>query len=280
MSIKARFCLRREGFDLDIDITIPATGVTALFGPSGCGKTSLLRAIAGLETAESGYLNVAGSVWQENGFCLPVHKRPIGYVFQEASLFDHLTVRGNLEYGLRRIRGEESRVSLEHAISLLGIGHLLTRKPGRLSGGEKQRVAIARALAVSPQLLLMDEPLSALDLGLKREIMPYLESMTRELDIPVIYVSHEPGEVSRLADHLVLMDKGQVVSSGATADMFTRLELPFALSERASSLLDAQVVSYDERYGLTVFNTAGDQSDCIFQAVTKGAACQTSGVCA
>ncbi len=257
MTIEVRIRVPREGFDLDVDITIPDSGVTALFGPSGCGKTTLLRAIAGLEQSAKGVLRVGESVWQNDTFHLPAHQRPVGFVFQEASLFEHLSVRGNLEYGLRRIRTSDIRISLENAISLLGIGHLLSRKPDNLSGGERQRVAIARALAVSPELLLMDEPLSALDLGLKREIMPYLESMTRELDIPIIYVSHEPGEVSRLANHIVLMEKGAVLGSGATAEMFTRLDFPFALSERASSLIEAKVCSYDESYGLTVFESSG-----------------------
>jgi len=253
MSIEARICVKRSGFDLDVDLCIPARGVTALFGPSGCGKTTLLRAIAGLEPSAHGSLHVNGMCWMDQHSKLAPHKRPIGYVFQEASLFDHLTVLGNVQFGLRRSRSQQQRISLDDAISLMNIGHLLQRKPASLSGGEKQRVAIVRALAVNPELLLMDEPLSALDLDLKREIMPYLESLIHELQMPMIYVSHEPGEVSRLADYIVLLDQGKVRGAGATSEIFTRLDYPLALSERASSLVKATVVAYDEAYALTTF---------------------------
>ena len=199
--IDARFRLDWPGFSLDVDLALPGRGVTALFGHSGSGKTTLLRCIAGLERAAQGRLAVDGEVWQDAGSWLPPHQRPIGYVFQEASLFAHLTVLGNLRYGMKRISGAQ-RVSLDHAIELLGIGHLLDRKPDRLSGGERQRVGIARALAVSPRLLLMDEPLAALDLKRKQEILPYLERLHDELSIPVLYVSHSPDEVARLADYL------------------------------------------------------------------------------
>ena len=197
--IDARFRLDWPGFSLNVDLTLPGRGVTALFGHSGSGKTTLLRCIAGLERAPQGRLAVDGEVWQDAGCWLPPHKRPIGYVFQEASLFAHLTVLGNLRYGLKHISGAQ-RVSLDHAIELLGIAHLLDRKPDLLSGGERQRVGIARALAVSPRLLLMDEPLAALDLKRKQEILPYLERLHDELSIPVLYVSHSTDEVARLAD--------------------------------------------------------------------------------
>jgi molybdate transport system ATP-binding protein len=227
-AIHARFKLDYTGFTLDVDLDLPSHGVTALFGHSGSGKTTLLRAIAGLERVPGGYLAVNGEVWQddEQGIFLPTHQRPLGYVFQEASLFAHLNVRRNLEYGLKRVPEQQRRVSLDKAIELLGIGHLQERMPNALSGGERQRVGIARALAVSPQLLLMDEPLAALDLKRKGEILPYLERLHDELDIPVLYVSHSPDEVARLADHLVLMENGQVLASGAlteTLAVWTRM---------------------------------------------------------
>ena len=190
--IDARFRLDWPGFTLEVDLRLPGRGVTALFGHSGSGKTTLLRCIAGLECAPQGRLVVGGEVWQDAGRWLPTHRRPIGYVFQEASLFDHLTVLGNLRYGLTRSGAARQRVSLDQAVALLGIGHLLDRRPQRLSGGERQRVGIARALAVSPRLLLMDEPLAALDLARRQEILPYLERLHDELDIPVLYVSHAP----------------------------------------------------------------------------------------
>ncbi len=188
-----------------MDLHLPGRGVTALFGHSGSGKTTLLRCIAGLERAHQGRLVVDGEVWQDGDRWVPPYRRPIGYVFQEASLFAHLTVMGNLRYGLRRISNAQ-RVILNHAIELLGIGHLLDRKRDRLSGGERQRVAIARALAVNPRLLLMDEPLAALDLKRKQGILPYLERLHDVLDIPILYVSDSPDGVARLADHLVAIE--------------------------------------------------------------------------
>ena len=257
MTIEARFIIDRQDFVMDVSLKLPNKGVTALFGPSGCGKTTLLRAIAGLEETRTGYFRVGDSVWQNDKHNLPTHKRSVGYVFQEASLFAHLDVRANLEFGLKRVPPSQRRISLDKAIHLLGIGHLLNRRPMQLSGGERQRVAIVRALAVSPRVLLMDEPLSALDLSLKREIMPYLESLIHELDIPMIYVSHEPGEVARLADYLVLLDKGRLLAHGPIWDMFTRLDLPLALGDRAASMVHAKVSGYDEQYGLTWLDFAG-----------------------
>ena len=212
-SIEARFRLDWPNFSLDVDLSLPVRGVTALFGHSGSGKTTVLRCIAGLERAPQGRLVVAGEVWQDTGRWVPTHQRPIGYVFQEASLFAHLTVMGNLRYGMKRTHGAP-QAGVDQAIALLGIGHLLDRKPGTLSGGERQRVGIARALVTSPRLLLMDEPLASLDLKRKQEVLPYLQRLHEELDIPVLYVSHAPDEVARLADHLVLLDEGQVRASG------------------------------------------------------------------
>ncbi|MCK5359695.1 MAG: molybdenum ABC transporter ATP-binding protein [Gammaproteobacteria bacterium] len=257
MSIEARFEINKGDFKLDVDLNIPATGVTSLLGPSGCGKTTLLRAIAGLEKSQAGYLNVAGDIWQNADQFVPPHKRPLGYVFQESSLFAHINVRSNIEYGYRRLAEPERKISLDKAIELSGVGHLLERKPGTLSGGERQRVAIARALAVSPGILLMDEPLAALDAARKQEILPYLESMHDELDIPIIYVSHSTDEVARLADHLVLLDKGKVIAFGATAEMLTRLDLPLARGADAEALIEAVVAGHDDEYSLTYLDFPG-----------------------
>jgi molybdate transport system ATP-binding protein len=251
--IQARFKLDWPGFTLDVDLDLPARGVTALFGQSGSGKTSLLRCIAGLERAPKGHLQVLGEVWQDEvpggATWLPTHKRPIGYVFQEASLFPHLTVMGNLRYGMRRTSSAQQS-SLDQAIELLGIGHLLERKPDRLSGGERSRIGIARALAVSPRLLLMDEPLAALDLKRKQEILPYLERLHRDLDLPVIYVSHAPDEVARLADHIVVMDAGRAVAAGPLTETLARLDLPIQLGEDAGVVLDAVVAERDVAWHL------------------------------
>jgi molybdate transport system ATP-binding protein len=247
--IEARFKLDYAGFALEVDLTLPGRGVTALFGASGSGKTTLLRCIAGLERAE-GRLAVDGALWQDAATFLPTHRRPIGYVFQEASLFAHLSVRANLEFGLKRVPAAERRVSIERAVEMLGIGPLLERRPDGLSGGERQRVGIARALAVSPRLLLMDEPLAALDLARKQEILPYLERLHDELEIPVLYVSHAPDEVARLADHLVALDNGRVVAEGPLAETLARLDLPIRLGEDAGVVLDAVIGARDARWHL------------------------------
>ncbi len=255
--IHARIRIDWPGFSLDVDECLPPRGVTALFGHSGSGKTTLLRCIAGLEHAAEGQLSFNGSVWQDARTWVPTHRRPIGYVFQEASLFPHLSVLGNLRYGQRRGQRRSkrddpcrTRFSLEHAIELLGIGHLLKRKPAALSGGERQRVGIARALAVNPRLLLMDEPLAALDLARKQEILPYLERLHDDLEIPVLYVSHSPDEVARLADTLVVMDAGRVVASGPLNETLARLDLPIRLGEDAGVVLEGRVAERDEQWHL------------------------------
>jgi molybdate transport system ATP-binding protein len=247
--IQARFKLDWPGFGLDVELDLPARGVTALFGHSGSGKTTLLRCIAGLERAPQGRLTVNGAVWQDDAHWLPTHQRPLGYVFQEASLFPHLTVLGNLRYGLKRTSGAQP-VDLDAAIELLGIRPLLERKPDRLSGGERQRVSMARALALSPRLLLMDEPLAALDHQRKQEILPYLERLHRALDIPVLYVSHAPDEVARLADHIVVMEAGRAVAVGALTETLARLDLPIQLGEDVGVVLDAVVAERDAQWHL------------------------------
>ncbi len=247
--IQARFQLNWPGFTLDVDLDLPGRGVTALFGHSGSGKTTLLRCIAGLERAPLGQLTVQGEVWQSSTQWLPTHQRPLGYVFQEASLFAHLSVLGNLRFGLKRSTSVQ-RVSLDAAVELLGIGHLLARKPDQLSGGERQRVGMARALALSPRLLLLDEPLAALDLKRKQDILPYLERLHRELDIPVLYVSHSPDEVARLADHIVVLDAGRAVAAGPLGETLARLDLPIHLGEDAGVVLDAVVAERDTQWHL------------------------------
>ncbi|MCS5590626.1 MAG: molybdenum ABC transporter ATP-binding protein, partial [Candidatus Thioglobus sp.] len=219
--IDCKLNIRLGHFILDTDFSIPDKGITVVFGPSGSGKTSLLRAIAGLERGDGGFLKIGNSIWQDGENFVPPHKRSVGYVFQDASLFDHLNVQGNLDYGINRSSSTEKDF-IESIINLLDIKPLLDRATVQLSGGEKQRVAIARALAVKPHILLMDEPLSALDLKRKQEILPYLDSLHDELDIPLIYVTHSPDEASRLADHLVLLEEGCVVGSGAIDKMLTR----------------------------------------------------------
>ena len=270
MTIEARFQIDRGDFRLDVDLDIPGQGITALLGPSGCGKTTLLRAIAGLECCREGFLKVGDRVWQSARQFVPTHRRSLGYVFQEANLFAHLSVRGNLEYGLKRVPAAERKVSLSKVIELLGISHLLERGTDQLSGGERQRVAIARALAVSPGILLMDEPLSALDLARKQEIMPYLESLHGELDIPVLYVSHSADEVAHLADHLVLLDSGRVKATGPIGRMLTRLDLPMAHGGDAEALVEAVVTGHDEDYELTYLDFPGGRFAVAHKALPNG----------
>ncbi|AJP47574.1 molybdenum ABC transporter ATP-binding protein [Rugosibacter aromaticivorans] len=247
--IQAKFQLGWPGFSLDVALDLPARGITALFGPSGSGKTTLLRCIAGLEKTAQGRLLVNGEIWQDTTRRVPVHQRPLGYVFQEASLFAHLTVLGNLRYGVKRMANENS-AALDQAIDLLGINALLHRLPDKLSGGERQRVAIARALALSPRLLLMDEPLASLDHPRKQEIMPYLQQLHRTLEIPVLYVSHAADEVARLADYLVVIDNGRVRAQGLLAETLTRLDFPLPLGDDAGTILDATVGDVDAAWHL------------------------------
>ncbi len=249
--IEVRFNLAYPGFALHIDLALPGQGITALFGQSGSGKTTVLRAIAGLERVPDGRLVMDGEVWQDQGVFLPTHRRPLGYVFQEASLFAHLSVRANLDYGRRRSAGAGAGdAAFDHIVALLGIGMLLDRRPERLSGGERQRVAIARALLTRPRLLLLDEPLAALDQGRKEEILPYLEQLHAELAIPLLYVSHAPDEVARLADHLVVLDAGRVLGAGPLTETLARLDLPIRLGEDAGVVLDAVVAERDREWHL------------------------------
>ncbi|MBK7014526.1 MAG: molybdenum ABC transporter ATP-binding protein [Sulfuritalea sp.] len=252
MSVAARFALTWPGFALDVDLDLPGRGVTALFGQSGCGKTTLLRCIAGLERG-TGWLKVNGETWQDAERFVPTHCRPLGYVFQDARLFAHLDVRRNLDYGAKRAfrRTTSADSSRRDAIvDLLGLGPLLDRLPSRLSGGEQQRVAIARALLTEPRLLLMDEPLAALDHARKQEFLPWLERLREELDIPLIYVSHAPDEVARLADHIVVMDAGRAVAQGPLAETLARVDLPITLGEDAGAVFEATVVARDAEWHL------------------------------
>jgi molybdate transport system ATP-binding protein len=257
MVIRARFKRHFMGFALDVDLGLSGRGVTALFGHSGSGKTTLLRCIAGLERVAGGELSVNGAIWQGTHVFVPTHRRPVGYVFQEASLFPHLSVRRNVEYGMKRVPSTLRRGGLDASIELLGIGPLLERATEGLSGGERQRVAIARALAVSPQLLLLDEPLASLDLARKQEILPYLERLRDDLDIPVLYVSHAPDEVARLADDVVLLEHGRVVAQGSVHTTLSRLDLAGAFADDMGVVIDATIGAHDDADHLTRIDFPG-----------------------
>lgn len=251
MSLEARFRVAFEGFTLDVDVTAPARGITALFGRSGSGKTTMLRCMAGLERVEDGRMVVDGAVWQEGATYLPPHRRPLGYVSQEPTLFPHMSVHRNLEYGLRRLPAAERRVWMEEVVELLGLAPFLARRPHELSGGQRQRVAVGRALLTSPRLLLMDEPLASLDTASKAEILPYLEHLHETLSIPVVYVTHAMAEVTRLADYLLLLEEGMVRAEGPLNALLTRDDLPLAHAGEATSVLEASVSEHDETFHLT-----------------------------
>ncbi len=251
-AIVIQVAARYAGFSLDADLQLPGCGVTVIFGHSGSGKTTLLRTVAGLERHAGTYLSVDGEVWQDDSskLFLPTYKRRLGYVFQEPSLFAHLSVQKNLQYGLRRNEEAERHVHLDNAIELLGIGHLLVRRPSYLSGGERQRVAIARALASAPRLLLLDEPLASLDIGFKQEILPYLERLREELSMPIIYVTHSPEEMARLADHVVLLDAGQVKSSLSLQETLGCSESSRYFADELGVVVEGNVTAIDAYYGL------------------------------
>lgn len=253
--IQIKVQLNRGTFDLAVDVTVPGRGITAIFGRSGSGKTSLLRCLAGLEPDCQGDIIVRGEKWQESPVFLPTHRRPIGYVIQTPNLFPHLSVRGNLEFAEKR--AVTGSLPFEQIVEMLALESLLDRHVDRLSGGERQRVAIARALLIGPQLLLMDEPLASLDNQSKKDIMPFLERMHRELDIPVIYVSHSAEEVSRLADYLVVVDAGRVVGEGPLEQMLARLDFPVKLEDDAGVVWEGRVLEQDEQWHLARVGTAG-----------------------
>jgi molybdate transport system ATP-binding protein len=258
-SVAMRYSLNRDDFSLDVDISVPTHGITGIFGASGSGKTTLLRCIAGLEQGIAGHFSVNGEVWHDSdrGISIPVHQRRIGYVFQEARLFSHLSVRGNLHYGMNRNKDQADQVEFDQIIKLLGLERLLDRKPASLSGGEAQRVAIARALLRSPSLVLMDEPLAALDSARKEEILPFLDKLHAELSLPILYVSHSMEEVCRLCDHLVVMDQGRVLAQGGIQSVLVRLDLPAAASEIAGTVIAGKIAAYDPDYDLTSVDFSG-----------------------
>lgn len=249
-TLNARFQLQRPGFSLDVDLQLPCRGVIALFGRSGSGKTSLLRCLAGLEQAAQGTLHFNGDIWQDGKQFVPTYQRRLGYVFQEASLLPHLSARDNLAFATKRAAETLTATERQHVIDLLGIHPLLDRSPAQLSGGERQRVAIGRALMSKPRLLLMDEPLASLDQARKQEILPYLETLKTGLDVPIIYVSHSPDEVARLADTLVAMEDGRVVASGPLNETLTRLDFPIKLGEEVGSVVEATVTERDPQWQL------------------------------
>ncbi|MFK7732116.1 MAG: molybdenum ABC transporter ATP-binding protein [Pseudomonadales bacterium] len=239
---------------LSIDTELPAKGVTALFGRSGAGKTTLLRCIAGLQHDPNGELRFGDQVWQDKHNSLPCHQRNIGYVFQEPRLFPHLDVHSNLRFSQRAAGNAKENEVLE----LLDIHPLLGRPVQGLSGGEQQRVAIGRALLSKPQLLLMDEPLSSLDASRKNELLPYLERIKDEAGIPILYVSHSQQEVARLADHLVVLERGRLIAAGDPVRIINEYQRSAEYADTPSTLLAAPISATDSKSQLASL-AIGDQ---------------------
>lgn len=252
------FSQRLGDLAMEVNVTLPGRGITAIFGLSGAGKTSLINVIGGLTRPDRGrvVLNERVLVDRERGVWLPPEKRRVGYVFQDARLFPHYRVQGNLEYGM----ASEMRAQFDGIVDLLGIRPLLRRFPRTLSGGEKQRVAIGRALLTAPEVLLMDEPLASLDLPRKRELMPYLERLARDVNIPILYVSHSMDEILRLAQQVVVLDAGKVRAAGLLEEVWASSALrPWLQKSEQSSVLNVQVKEQHPRYAMTAL-ALGEQS--------------------
>lgn len=253
--------LQLENFSLDVREEIELTGITALFGPSGAGKTTLLRVIAGLETGAQGRISLGEEIWQDTGTgrLVPPHDRRVGYVFQDGRLFPHLSVEGNLHFAHKRAHrreGNASAIELESVTKALELEPLLQRNPAALSGGEQQRVAMGRVLLNGPQVILMDEPLSALDLHRKAEIIPYIERLSEEFSIPVLYVTHNVEEVTRLASNMLLLTAGRIAARGEIASVLERVDL-WPLTGRLEGGAVIQAAVEANRKGMTTLDVEG-----------------------
>jgi molybdate transport system ATP-binding protein len=248
------------GFTVDVDFSTGAAGVTALFGRSGAGKTSVINMVAGLFPPDTGLITVNGRRLfdSERHIDLPPERRRCGYIFQDGRLFPHLTVKANLTYGMKLVPRSERYASYEQVVEVLGIQHLLSRRPAKLSGGEKQRVAIGRALLTSPSLLLMDEPLASLDVARKGEVLPFVARLPREFSIPIVYVSHSLDEILNLADTVVLLETGKIVAKGNVEDLLSRFDLQhFAEHFDAGVVLGTVVQGHNKVLGLTSLQFSG-----------------------
>ena len=242
-------------FELSVDLTLPSSGTTVIFGPSGGGKTTILRAIAGLEPDVKGHIRINQQTWQAPGVFLPAHQRRVGFVFQHSALLPHLSVEQNLRYGWQRVGGTEAE--FVQCVQQLDLAPLLQRAIGQLSGGERQRVALGRALLTRPDILLLDEPLAALDAVRRSEILGYLERLKQTTTIPLLYVTHAVDEMSRLADYLVLMKGGRVRQAGPALEVMNHPDAPLALRDDAGVVVQASVQQRDAHGLLTLQSPMG-----------------------
>jgi molybdate transport system ATP-binding protein len=257
MTLAFRLRHHFPGIDMDMAFEVPSPGVTMLFGPSGCGKTTVINAAAGLFRPDECHISVDGKVLCDthSGIWLPPERRRVGLVFQDAKLFPHMSIETNLRFGMRRT--EPGSIRFDEVVDLLGIGHLLDRRPKTLSGGERQRVAIGRGLLAQPHLLLMDEPLASLDAPRKAEILPFLTRLKTALRLPIIYVTHSPDELSQLGDSVVLLERGRVVASGSVPDIAGRADLPLGQRDDAGAVLICRVAEHDGDRVLTRLEGGG-----------------------
>ncbi len=258
VNLKASLHSDSHVFELDVNSELPSTGITAILGESGSGKTTLLRCIAGLEKNAKGLLSIGDTVLLDSERCLPTYERELGFVFQDARLFEHLNVKGNLQFAVKRSHEKVKSSFLEEVISALDIGHLMLHKPEQLSGGEKQRVAIARALLVKPKMLIMDEPLASLDNARKQDVLPYLAALQNMFNLPMLYVSHSTEEVCKLADHVIVLHQGKVVIQGSIKDVFSSAQLPHIYRQETSTIIQAKVIEKNERWNLVKAEFAGN----------------------
>ena len=259
MSLHISLALAREDLDLDVSLDIPAQGITVLYGESGAGKTTILRTLAGLDKHALASVRFADQLWQSGQVFVPAHRRNVGFVFQQNTLFGHLDVHQNIHYGRSRRQNPISDTEMDQLIDVFALGALLDRMPESLSGGEQRRVEIARALACRPGLLLLDEPMSGLDQGRKQEVLPYIAALPETTGIPIVYVSHIVNEVAQLADHMVMLQRGQVLASGKAEQLLTRFDLPLAHDRQSAALIQTEVLRHDEKYHLSYLGFGGGE---------------------
>lgn len=271
MTLAVQVRRRLKSFELSIDTCFPGHGISAIFGHSGCGKTTLLRCIAGLDRAQSGRVSLGNYCWQneQQKIFVAAYQRPIGFVFQEPSLFPHLSVDGNLQFAIQRIPAGSRHLKFADVTELFGLQALLKRSIGGLSGGERQRVAIARALLTSPQLLLMDEPLAALDYDSKQTLLSCLENFHTEYAVPILYVTHSPSEVMRLAEHVLVLKEGRIQTQGKPEEILVGA-IRDSDPDQRENMIKVQVTGYDERYQLTCLRFPGGELFLPGERITAG----------